>query len=415
MDGFKVSYRKAKTSDTVESALIPVEDSGKHSHILSSLEQLKRYWIRVGAVSGSTVLWSEPKGLYALPPEPMRVWFIEDTPTSNWNSERLFMSVNTNREDDDGDNTTGASAYCHVNGGGINCPPETLVSLEIYEGGIYNVKASSNFNADGRNENARTDGAIEITDAGYVPYAEVSAKREELEVRWPTKKDGSAKPTVTKNGVDHYRELTSYVIEYITPTGTIWVEKDKTDNVDRLTGLPNGEYLVKVHTCLTETTTEPTDANPIEPKKCNVVIKQVEDDSDPPKLVNVIETSEGTVLGGNNAPVKITLTSLDVVGPGVPREASVRFEPDTNGKFVEFYRPIKDGGARIHGYKVRYTDQDGGSDETVMVPFMPHDVFSVKHSFPVRGLESGTYSVSVKALNINGESDWVDVGSVTLN
>lgn len=69
--------------------------------------------------------------------EPFILWFIEGTPSINSNIRLFFMDVNSNRR--------GASATCYVNGGDINCPPRTLVSLSVNPGGTYAWRASAKY------------------------------------------------------------------------------------------------------------------------------------------------------------------------------------------------------------------------------------------------------------------------------
>ena len=59
------------------------------------------------------------------------VWFIDNTPSLNTAIGRFFMMVDSTQPS--------ASALCTINGGNINCPPRTLVSLDITCGGTYVV------------------------------------------------------------------------------------------------------------------------------------------------------------------------------------------------------------------------------------------------------------------------------------
>ena len=71
--------------------------------------------------------------------EPMLAWFIDDTPNVNLEIGRVFMMIESNRP---------ASAICTINGGKINCPPRTLVSLDIDDTGTYNIKGQALYNTE---------------------------------------------------------------------------------------------------------------------------------------------------------------------------------------------------------------------------------------------------------------------------
>ena len=69
--------------------------------------------------------------------EPISAWFIDDTPNYNQNIGRTFMMVDTSHAN--------ASAVCIINDSQrINCPPRTLVSLDVHDpGGKYNVRTEA--------------------------------------------------------------------------------------------------------------------------------------------------------------------------------------------------------------------------------------------------------------------------------
>ena len=67
--------------------------------------------------------------------EAVTAWFIGDSPTYNPNINRIFMQINANHD--------AASGTCDINGGEINCPPRTLISLNTAvpaAGGTYKVR-----------------------------------------------------------------------------------------------------------------------------------------------------------------------------------------------------------------------------------------------------------------------------------
>ncbi|MCY3923592.1 MAG: fibronectin type III domain-containing protein, partial [Chloroflexi bacterium] len=64
--------------------------------------------------------------------EPISIWWISNSPDYNRHIGRIFMMVDANHQS--------ASAICSANAGEINCPPRTLVSLDV-DTGTYTIKA----------------------------------------------------------------------------------------------------------------------------------------------------------------------------------------------------------------------------------------------------------------------------------
>ncbi|MYC34939.1 MAG: fibronectin type III domain-containing protein, partial [Chloroflexi bacterium] len=63
--------------------------------------------------------------------QDLSVWWYDGLPVYNRAIGRIFMLTDANRGD--------TSSVCNVNGGLINCPPRTQVSLNVSGGGTYNV------------------------------------------------------------------------------------------------------------------------------------------------------------------------------------------------------------------------------------------------------------------------------------
>ena len=61
--------------------------------------------------------------------DPMLARSIDDTPNANLDIGRIFMMVDSNR--------SAGSAICNINGGEIDCPPRTQVSLDFGTSGTY--------------------------------------------------------------------------------------------------------------------------------------------------------------------------------------------------------------------------------------------------------------------------------------
>ncbi|MDE2969236.1 MAG: fibronectin type III domain-containing protein [Chloroflexota bacterium] len=109
--------------------------------------------------------------------EPMMVWWIDDTPNPNLDIGRIFMMVDTNYP--------AASAICTINGGNINCPPRTLVSLDFRETGVYNITAKAEENAARAAANPVTVSAAGTTGCRIpVEGTRVSGSNNKLVVWW---------------------------------------------------------------------------------------------------------------------------------------------------------------------------------------------------------------------------------------
>ena len=127
--------------------------------------------------SDGTKVWSprsEPLKLFY---ETIMSWFIDETPNANRRIGRIFMMVNANR--------AAASAVCAINRGEINCPPNTLVSLDLYPGGRYSVTGESK---------VRTEGDLTAYATDRVTYIEVPEDG--------TGTNYTEVPTVTVSGAD---------------------------------------------------------------------------------------------------------------------------------------------------------------------------------------------------------------------
>ena len=71
--------------------------------------------------------WTDWSALVATSKQPLVGWFIDDTPNYNQQIGRTFMMVDSTH--------SLASAVCVIDGGRINCPPRTLVSLDVHNPG----------------------------------------------------------------------------------------------------------------------------------------------------------------------------------------------------------------------------------------------------------------------------------------
>ena len=65
--------------------------------------------------------------------EDLSAWYIDGAPNYNASIGRIFAFIDINQ--------SAASCVADINGGKINCPPRTLVSLNVGTGGTYSLTA----------------------------------------------------------------------------------------------------------------------------------------------------------------------------------------------------------------------------------------------------------------------------------
>ena len=66
--------------------------------------------------------------------EPLSLWWQDNTPSYNPNIGRIFLTGASNH--------ISTSSICNINGALIDCPPGTLVSLNVAGGGTYTISAT---------------------------------------------------------------------------------------------------------------------------------------------------------------------------------------------------------------------------------------------------------------------------------
>ena len=168
---YVIRYRRVNDGNDVYSQEIASSESSYVWNL--NLDNDIDYWVYVGAKvthNGKTDMrWSVPtkvnaSNLNQTGEEPLATWFIDDTPNANHVIGRVFMMADSN--------SGAASASCDINGGTINCPPRTLVSLDITRRGNYRMTITAT--AAGLAASSYPD-ASGYTDAGSMLDIEVSA------------------------------------------------------------------------------------------------------------------------------------------------------------------------------------------------------------------------------------------------
>ena len=124
------------TQDVDESAAeVPAEVHGVAGAVEGTEYQVRVATELKNAADETVRAYAPMTDYVAIHEEPLQVWWADDTPNYNSNLNRVFMTVSSNY-------SANTSATCYINGGAINCPPNTLVSLEVYPGGKYNIRAT---------------------------------------------------------------------------------------------------------------------------------------------------------------------------------------------------------------------------------------------------------------------------------
>ena len=382
--GYKARFREKLGFDWTTTSDSNLIDATARAHDVTGMTFGKDYWVEVGAVTSTHELWSKSHegspSSTGIATDPFMAWFARNTPNRNFTLGRIFMDLETNRN---------ASGICHINNGdSIQCPDSTLVSLGAAAGGEYNIRGV----ATGGGETARTP-TYKLTDNGFVREAKVSGGDGKMAVAW----------TKTRYVISG-KTLKSHVIKYEKTGGdAVWVQQGVDDTSHTITGLTNGDYKVWVYGCVNASTAT-TEAS------CMV------DQGD-----GTYANETGAELSGAGAEMNVSLASGIFGTPGAPREVRIeqlRNHDDSafiNQMKVSWKRPLDDGGADVHRYKIRYTPTGGEAVFEDVVTLVPHAVFNTSHDHQIKDLTVGTtYSVAVKAFNVSGESEWSNEVTITL-
>lgn len=211
LTGYFVEWAKAGSTTFKRSGLLAT-NVGRHesqshgqqqsAHIPAWLDEGSEYHVRVisqftNASNETTEVPSKLATRRVVWMEPMLGKWIDDTPNVNLGIGRFFLMADANR--------SGPSSTCYVNGGAINCPPRTLVSLDFVSSGTYVVSAHIVQYAE-----VGVLGAVTLTKGGLqgcrIPEdgVLVSGSTNKLVVRWSDSGGCNANSTpVTKWRIKH--------------------------------------------------------------------------------------------------------------------------------------------------------------------------------------------------------------------
>ena len=391
LTSYQLRWRKALHKEWTTSD--PITDLNTKTYTVTGLIYGQKYWIQIGAEAPDGVLWSKLVEMYSTNiNDPFRAWFVGGTPTRNWSIQRLFLTVAVN--------ASGASAKCTINGGFINCPPRTLVSLDTNTGGVYNVKIRAIAGDDSYNSPFH----VQLSDNGFIINVRASGGNGVMGVTWEPIR------SVTIIGD---KKAVSQVIKYkkVGDDTEFWTQKGLTDSEHTFNDLDNGDYEVWVYPCVNAKSASST-------THCKVAVEDAEGNV-------TYENEEGAELGGDSAKVEVTLASENTGTPGTPIEVRMGHEifihsNNTDGGDVSknngiyWRRPVDDGGADIHRYRVRYTPVGEDTEYVIAHPIVPHELYNTFHEVIISSLTRGTtYRIQVQAINVNGEGEWSESRTVT--
>ena len=186
--------------------------------------------------------------------EPLKVWYIDDTPTYNSQFGRFFMMVDGNKSN--------ISAKCFIaSNTQINCPPRTLVSLDVHPGENRELRATgTHHNGNFGNSQVMRIENVHVAHGGaQVPEkVRLSAGADRMLVSWdraPRHTNASADAYVieTRHSNDGGSNWSDWAAAAtIAKSDCVAVYRDVVSNSDRthceklLTGLSHQTYQVRV-------------------------------------------------------------------------------------------------------------------------------------------------------------------------
>ncbi len=342
--------------------------------------------------------------------EQSKVWFRDNTPNINLLIGRVFMMVNTNKRN--------SSAICDINGGTINCPPRTLISLDVYSGGRYRLSSTvTNKGVGGKTAHAINVDSVHGNDAPYHGMI-ASAGDGKIHLRWTTiggTSQGTFNATVIQLSKEDatttsgWQDWEDTVFEFGTKDDPPVPDPSTQVLEHTFTGLENEKrYRVRI-------TGRSVDASPAEKQDPDNPGDMIPNCKPGGIADNAANTC--TYLGiywaqPNGNDIMVTPSASSGV-PGHVTGGQV-LHAGAGKLYVDWDPPADNGGGDILRYVVRYREAAGGPWTEKLVNPRPTemDVLRICHageactnprSLTLTGLTSGTrYVISVSAINANG-------------
>ena len=401
--GYKSRHRERLSGKFIESeVLLCHEDSTGDNCVfyIEDIEYGKRYWASIAAVGTddndeSVEVWSNEFGIRSIPVVPFKAWFTNNTPSPNFNVDRVFMQIDSSHPD--------ASAECSINGGTINCPPTTLVSIDIKKDGKYSISAIAEAGGEEASAGTYAGGSL---DNGLIPKLDASGGQDSISVSW----------TISKRTRSNKR-LASYMIKYFKITDGVldgdyhWVKKSVTDRTHKITGLDAGKYQVEVYPCANLSSSSVHHDCRIELADGSFTEATLVDTNGDPILDANNKEQKGAFLGSRPPPIKVQVGSGKTDTPDMPVYFNARLI-GSNTIGVTVRQPMQtENDTLIHNYQYRLSEVGGADSDTVYAnrpPRVPWEVFyKTEDEFQIKGLKASTkYEVAVQSQNGNGSSEW---------
>ncbi len=399
----------------------PTLSRGKLGHNLYWLEEGAFYTVRVVAqftdsANNTTEVVSESIRARSEYREPMLAWWIDDTPNASLSIGRIFMMVDSN--------TVQASAVCIINGGRINCPPRTLVSLDfsLAEDSVYSINAETKDNRE-----AFTTSSI-VVDRNGVTGCRAPAEGIRL--------SGSNNKLVVWWGSDvscqsHSGPVSKWKLKHWKPNGmggtTLeTIELPASQQTHTFENQLTGDHKIQVipvsvadhdFSEIQDKTISPSDCTTVGDDGCTVSpTARQEVDGMGQEYSTVLDAGFTAVPGRVTTPTATAGTESIVISWGRPRDSRYYLGIEGKGPTGALHESAK---SPVYRYDIRYRRSEIGGvapGRWKQISAYPWYVGSLLKSNPreaeITGLADGLgYDVEIRAVNAVGPGEWLRVVS----
>lgn len=372
----------AVMSSVLESDATPTGDFQQRRFNIAGLTDGRLYTARVAArthpdgnSSNTSDAWSVWAPAIRAWSEPTQMWFFDQTPHTNPVIDRAFAFV--------GSNKARLSAVCQIDGGSINCPPKTLVSLAAM--GAVTVTGTGSIGGVTTGQLSPAEGNVGGP-SGFEVWGSGGAGQ--IAVAW----EAAAVRSGTGN-------LDAYIVQHRSGTSGAWTDTVFT-NADT------------AFTSRTATIKGPSDAALADGTWQVRVRARSDGDTD-----NDPMTAQTAVLGFTSEILTVTVDAASTVLPWV--EFSVT-PGDSKSLTLEWELP--DSGSRPFAHQVRHRPSGPNSWETSATQYTRHmqrdcgdregkpclnpRSYTIDEHGSADLVGGREYEVELRVQNANGWSDW---------
>ena len=399
----------------------PTLSRGKLGHNLYWLEEGAFYTVRVVAqftdsANNTTEVVSKSIRARAEYREPMLAWWIDDTPNANLSIRRIFMMTDSNKVQ--------TSAVCIINGGRINCPPRTLVSLDfsLAAGSVYNIKAETTDNRE-----AFTTSSIVVDRNGVTgcrPPTEgirLSGSSNKLVVWW-----GSDVNCQSYSGPVSKWKLKHWKPDGMGGTTLETIELPASQQTHTFENQLTGDHEIQVipvsladhdFSEIQDQTISPSDCTTAGDDGCTVspTARRAVDGMGQ-KFSTVLDAGFTEVPGLVTTPTATAGTESIALSWGRPRDSRYYFGIEGKGPTGALHESAK---SPVYRYDIRYRRSEIGGvapgrwKEISAYPWYVGSIFNPNpRQAEITGLEDGLgYDVEIRAVNAVGPGNWSTVAN----